>query len=315
MCAKIVCLSPIDHLPKVYEKLSSLGQFVYAPKLCKDNARQKVMDCDADVLFVNPNDLGFRIDESFLNGTSVKFVCTASTGTDHIDKDYCRRLGITVVALTKEMETLRKISSTAEMSFGLMLSVVRRIPQSFAKVKQYEWNCMDFLGRQLNQMDVGIVGYGRLGTIFGEFCQPFFRKIRVCDPFVYSKFDHCSLEELVSQSDVVSIHVHLSLETHHLINRIVLEKFKRGSYLINTSRGGLVNEKDVLWALENGILKGYGTDVLSDELGDLHRSDMIRMSDRFNIVITPHLGGATIDAQNMAYERACQLLQQAMEKQ
>ena len=187
-----------------------------------------------------------------------------------------------------------------------MMSLIRKIPTSFDSVKSGGWDWENFTGRQIDQLTVGIVGFGRLGKMMAKYCDSFGAKVLVYDPHVktdkYRTVD--SLDELFSSSDVVSLHVHVSDETKHFINKGVFEQATRPLYLVNTSRGEIVNEEDVVWALENGSLAGYATDVLEDEFGDLLKSSILKRCDDLNIIVTPHIGGMTTDAREIAYNAA-----------
>jgi D-3-phosphoglycerate dehydrogenase len=154
-------------------------------------------------------------------------------------------------------------------------------------------------------MTVGIIGYGRLGKIFARFCEPFFKEIIVCDSYKkIKKYRQEGLCKLLLHSDVIVLHVHLNDETYHMINDKTISSYmKQGCYLINTSRGDVVDERAVIRGLKNNIISGYATDVLSDELGsNINKSPIIKeMNKGANIIVTPHIGGMTIEAQEIAY--------------
>lgn len=300
---KILCITEVDHIPGVKEELSKNGLVFYYPKTNKLETIELIEKYKPQVLFVNPNEMTFRLDSEILS-KYINIIATASTGTNHIDLEFCKNNNITVLSLTNEREVINKISSTAELAFGLTLSLVRNINQSFSAVKSFKWESTPFVGRQLSRLTAGVVGFGRLGSMYAKYCKAFGMKVLVTDP--YQKIDDCyesvDLVHLVKQSDIISLHVHLNKETKHIINDNLLSYIKSGGcYLINTSRGDVVNEHSVLKYLESGRLLGYGTDVLSDELGNIEKSLIIKESHRLNILITSHIGGATIDAQSIAY--------------
>ena len=117
-----------------------------------------------------------------------------------------------------------------------------------------------------------------------------------------------SLDELKKDCDVVSLHVHLNNETRHMINADFFNG--RVKYLINTSRGAIVDEDAVISALADGRLKGYATDVLEDEFGDIRNSRLVERSKDLNIIITPHMAGTTIEAHTIVYRKALDFLKQ-----
>ena len=202
-------------------------------------------------LFTNPNKSTFRLESSLLSGLPhLKVICTASTGLNHIDVDYCSKNGIKVISLTEERPIINQITSTAEHAFALLMSSMRCIPASFSSVLSGNWDYEPFIGRQLKELTIGVVGYGRLGTLFSHYCDAFGAKVFVYDP--YSNVPHprisqlSHIHQLFEVSDVVSLHVHYSESTRGLIDKRILSFAKDDLLLVNTSRGGIVNEVDLL---------------------------------------------------------------------
>jgi D-3-phosphoglycerate dehydrogenase / 2-oxoglutarate reductase len=306
---KILCITPISHIDGCSEILKSAGELLYFPDASKDDTIKLLYTHYPAAIFVNPNKMTFKLDQPVLQ--HLQIVCTASTGTHHIDMEYCKEHNIHVISLTQDYDTIRKISSTAEMSFALTLSLIRKIPSSFDSVKKKKWDYTPFIGRQLNYLTAGIIGYGRLGKMYASYCNVFGMKTMIYDP----KYNNsCTFSELMSRSDVISLHVHLNYETKHMINANALKMIKSdGAYLINTSRGDVVNELDVISSLRSGRLLGYATDVLSDEMGNLNKSPIIKEVDNLNIIITPHIGGMTKEAQRIAYCAVAKKLKHKLE--
>ena len=145
---------------------------------------------------------------------------------------------------------------------------------------------------------------GRTGSLLAKYATAFDMNICYYDPFVEGQYKRInSLEELLSVSDIVSLHVHLDNTTENLVNSSNSTSFKNGAYLINTSRGGIVDEVVLVDLLERGILKGVATDVIKNELGSLAESPLHQAQVKgLNVIITPHIGGATHDALNMCEE-------------
>ena len=301
---KIICITPLSDT--MMENLSSKGEVEYYPDANKDFLREKLTIESYDVIFTNPNKQNFMLDEEVLESSGISIICTASTGLNHIDLDYCYKKSIKVLSITRDYVILEKISSTAEHSFALMTSLIRKIPSSFDSVKEGRWDWESFIGRQMDQMTVGIVGFGRLGKMMAKYCAAFGSNVVVYDPYVevsgYKKV--FSLESLFGISDIVSLHVHVSDETKYFIDTDILSHATKSLYLINTSRGEIVNESDVIRALEKGVLSGYATDVVEDEFGDIQNSQLVARSEDLNIIITPHIGGMTKEAREMAYNAA-----------
>jgi D-3-phosphoglycerate dehydrogenase len=179
--------------------------------------------------------------------------------------------------------------------------LLRKIPDSRDHVSRYNWDYTQFLGRQVKDLNVGIVGFGRLGRMMNKFCKAFDAKTFIYDPYV--EVEQTSLEDMIKICDVISLHVHVTPETVNLINKKLLDLSQKDLYIINTSRGDIVNEVDIVSALYDGNLTGYGADVVRHEFGSLIKSPIIRaMNKGMNIIVTPHTGGMTIEGQTKAYE-------------
>ena len=292
---KILCLTPIKHLDGVFEYLQSFGEIYYNPELVVGEFNFLHMG-DYDVIFCNPNKQKYILGEKTLQNFKGT-ILTASTGLNHIDMKYCEDNNIKVLSLTKDYDLLNNLPSTSELAFGLMSSILRNIPNAFDDVKRGGWDYDMHMGHQLQGKSIGIIGYGRLGKMMNKFCWAFGMRVRVYDPYLgYNNLDE------VLKSDIISLHVHVNDETKHMINKKVLGKLKNNSYIVNTSRGEIVNEKDIVEALRSGKLKGYATDVIEDEYGDRQNSPILKgVKEGLNIIVTPHVGGMTWEGQQKAY--------------
>ncbi len=254
-----------------------------------------------DVLVVG---LGLTINKEVLEAaTQLRVICSATTGLDHIDVEYAQQKGIEVLSLRGEEEFLDTITGTAELALGLMLDLVRRIPFAFESVKHNEWKRENFRGHSLFGKTLGIVGLGRLGKMMARYGRGLGMNVIAFDPhiapdvFEKAQVDSVDFETLLEKSDVISIHVHLSNKTENMFNAEVLKKMKPQSYLINTARGKIVNEGDVLNALKNKIISGYATDVLADEttFGETFAGHPLveYAMTHDNLIVVPHIGGMT----------------------
>lgn len=235
----------------------------------------------------------------------LKYVITATTGLDHIDLNSATASGIQVVSLKGETDFLNTISSTAEHTWALLLSLVRNIPAACTSVSKGQWDRDVFKGIQLRKKSIGIIGLGRTGKMVAQYARVFDMEVNYFDPSVTdtSFIKHSSLESLLKASDVVTLHVHLQQDTENLLNKEMISLMKDGSYFINTSRGKLVDEKALVDQLKCGRLKGVATDVLASELTEVKESDLRKaMTEGLNIIITPHIGGATWDAMHLCEE-------------
>jgi len=304
---KVVCITTLDHLPKVHDRLSYLCDVKYVPNISKEDLRILLLKEKFDSIFTNPNKQGFILDSSLLEETSIRLINTASTGTNHINFEDCRRLGILIYSLTKDYDLIRSLPSTSELGFGLALSLMRKIPQSFEDVKQGNWNYEPFVGRQLLGLTAGIVGYGRLGTFMARYCNAFGMKVLVNDPNknVFD-YEQVTKEKLFEESDLISLHVHVKDDTKCLINEQAISLMNKKPFIVNTSRGEIVDEISVATAMVTKRISGYGTDVLTDEFsGSIKDNRLINLSKQgYNVIITPHIGGMSLEGQEKAYLHA-----------
>ncbi len=236
---------------------------------------------------------------------NLSFLITATTGLDHIDLKETERRNINVISLRGEDEFLKTIPSTAEHTWALLMALLRKIPSASEHIKKGGWNRDLFRGHQLEGKTIGIIGLGRTGLRVANFAKAFEMKVQYVDPVVdTSDFEKClSLERLVSSSDIISLHVHLTKENTNLISQSLVKQFKQGAFFINTSRGKLVDEEALVTELQTGHLAGVASDVLASELTDIATSPLYRaFVDDHNIVLTPHIGGATWEAMHTCEE-------------
>ena len=304
---KILCITPIKHLSGVFEELSKHGDVEYQPDFTRSDLKSYLNKNDVDWIFTNPNKQNFILDESILEGSGIKGINTASTGMNHIDLNFCEKNNIEVWSLKDDYELINDLPSTSELAFGLMMSLMRNIPKSFHSVKDGNWDYEPYVGHQIKGKTIGIIGYGRLGKIMCDLFYGWGVKLLSTDPYErITTARGVPLIELLEESDVVFLHTHVTEETRGMVDEEFLSYMKEGSYLINTSRGELVEERAIIDSLELGHLKGYGTDVISDEFGDIKNSELIDFSinPNNNVVITPHIGGMTIEGQTKAYNWA-----------
>lgn len=282
------------------EILATLGQVDYL--LPGQEELKEIID-QYQILIVG---LGLKIDQAIIErAANLQLVATITTGLDHLDSAALEQRGIKVISLKAETEFLKTISGTAELAFGLLLDLARNISQGFASVKNNSWARDNFIGHSLAGKILGLVGLGRLGKIMAGFGQGFKMRVIAHDPYLGAEEfekNNCqrvSFEDLLKESDVISLHCHLNAETKNLFNFSIFKQMKPGAILINTARGQIVNEVDLLWALENKIMAGYATDVLANE-ADFGRvgvkNPLIDYAQTHsNLIITPHLGGLTFE--------------------
>ena len=277
-----------------------------SPALCRD----------VEVLFAP---LGYDLDATIMDACpNLKVIVSNTTGHPHVDVEDARRRGVYVACLKFAPEFLRSITPTAELTWGLMIAVTRNIMPAHRSALSGNWDRRPFgAPSMLSSMSLGIVGHGRLGGMVARYAKAFGMTVRYYDPFVPAS-DHgaerCdTLEALVAGSDIVTLHVPHEKDTERLIDRGVLERFKPRSYLINTARGELLDWAPVLDALKSGHLAGAAFDVFDGEFsrGFLERYpthpvlEYARTHD--NLILTPHIGGSTVDAWRMTEAHAIEM--------
>lgn len=297
---KIAVITPVKHLEGIEKLLATKGNVVYYETASKLEVKKALLKHQIDTILCNPNQQTYKIDKELLGGTKVTLINTCSTGMNHIDVDYCNDNNIKIYSLTKDMDLINDLPSTSELAFGLMMSLLRKIPQGKNHVSKYNWDYTQFMGRQIKDLNIGIIGYGRLGKMMFNYCKAFGANVYVYDPYVSHTFSN--LEEIFTKCDVISLHVHVTDETKYMINKDLFGYIKKDCYIINTSRGEIVNENDIVEGLKSKTITGYGTDVIEHEFDLLFLSPIIKaMNEGENIIITPHVGGMTVEGQTKAY--------------
>lgn len=242
---------------------------------------------------------GLRWDAERLRRASgrLRFLAVPATGTDHIDRTAAAAFGIDVVSLAGH-PGLREITATPEHAFGLMLALLRNTVPAHLSVLRGEWNRDAHFGRQVKGSAVGVVGLGRTGRAFAGMAEAFGARVSYCDPFVReARYARCSsMEELARMSDAVAVHAVLDADTRGLLGAAFFAALKPGAFLVNTARGALVDETELLRALASGRLAGAALDVICGEpdRGAALASPLLDYArTHTNLILTPHIGGAT----------------------
>lgn len=247
----------------------------------------------------------------------LKVVVTPTTGLDHIDIKCATERGVEVLSLRGETALLEKISSTAELTWALLLAVVRKLPFAFNSVVDGRWQRWDFEGEELFDKTLGIVGLGRLGRMVARYGLAFGMRVLAhdSDPRVLQQapgdVELVELDRLLAESDVVSLHLPLNSRTHGWFDASCFAKMKPGAYFVNTARGELTDEAALLNALKTR-LAGAGVDVMH---GDSRWDDGVPQNhplvsyarEHGNLVISPHIGGCSRTATHRSRDYAVDL--------
>lgn len=241
-----------------------------------------------------------RMDKEAIEaGSELKVIANVAVGYNNIDVPHARSRGI-IVTNTPDVLT----DATADLTIGLILDITRRISEGDRLVRAGGWKGwkLDFmLGSELDGRQLGIVGMGRIGQAVAARARVFGMKIAFVarGGRAIAGAEGMSLARLLSTSDVLSLHLPLTDETRHLIDRTALARMRRSAYLINTSRGPVVDEEALVWALREGIIAGAGLDVYEEE-PKVH-PDLLTLE---NVVLAPHLGSGTVETRTAMAELA-----------
>ena len=253
--------------------------------------KSKIKEMDGLICF--PYD---KIDKEIIESAKkLKAISTYSVGYDHIDTQFAKENKIRV-GYTPEVLT----DATADMAFALLLDSLRRISEGDRIIRKGQWKqiygAYDYVGLDLQGKTLGIMGLGRIGKTLAKRAKAFDMKIIYHNRKQISKTEekkigvkYTTFEKLISQSDIISIHVPHTKQTNEMFNMKIFRKMKNTSFLINTSRGKVVNQKDLAVALKQKIIAGAGLDVFDTE--------PIKKNHPFlkleNIVLAPHVGSST----------------------
>lgn len=255
--------------------------------------------CEAVIPFVNDT-----LDRTVIDGLcqeGVKMIALRCAGYNNVDRDAARGR-IPVVRVPGYSPY-----AVAEFTMGLLLTLNRKIHKAYFRTRDFNFSLNGLVGFDLHGRTVGVIGTGKIGQIFIRICQGFGMHVLAYDPYPVpdASFPYVSLEELLAKSDILSLHCPLTEQTRHLINKDTIARMKDGVYLLNTSRGMLVESESLLDALKNGKIAGAGLDVYEEETEFFFedRSDMVQRDTLLsllvsmpNVVLTSHQAFLTNEA-------------------
>ena len=275
------------------DQFDSLGEVIYYDFTAPCDVPERVKD--ADVIITNKA----IVNKNSMENSDIKLICITATGMNNIDLEYAQEKGIPVKNVAGY-----STSSVAQLTFSYILQFVQKINFYDNYVKSGGWENSDIFTNndkpfyELNGKTVGIIGLGNIGkevakiaTVFG------------CKVIYYStsgknndnSYKNVSLEVLLKESDIISIHCALNEQTNNLLNKNNLDNLKDGAILLNLGRGGLVNEQDITDTLNNGSDIYFATDVTTVE--PIQKSSpLLTINDKERVIITPHIAWASIEA-------------------
>ena len=273
---------------QVYKELETIGDCV---DISKSNSRDKdlanhIKDCEIVVIRSATKLTKEVLDKA----EQLKIIARCGVGIDNVDLDFAKSKSIFVTNSTSA-----NLISVVELTVALIISVSRKLSLADSHLKKGEWNRSQFLGNELYGKTLGIVGFGKAGRLVAERMKSFGMSIVFYDPYVTDwngSEESIKLDDLLRTADVVSIHVIKTKDTENLISKDMLDLLKPSSVIINTSRGGVLDEDYLFELLESEKIFGAGLDVYSYE-----PPKNVDRYNGLNLVTTPHIGASTNEAQ------------------
>jgi D-3-phosphoglycerate dehydrogenase len=263
---------------------------------CNGADRSQLLSAIADVDAILVRSATKVDAEAIAAAKNLKVIARAGVGLDNVDIKNATQAGVMVVNAPTS-----NIVSAAELTIGHILSLARHIPAASSALKNGEWKRSKYTGTELFEKKLGIIGLGRIGALIAARAQGFDMEILAYDPYVTSAraaqlgVQLVTLDELLAQSDFITIHMPKTPETVGMIGAAAFEKMKETAYIINVARGGLVDEEALFTALKEHRIAGAGIDVFVTE-----PSTDLPFFTLDNVVVTPHLGASTDEAQEKA---------------
>lgn len=280
MVMRIVIADQMEE--EVVREIRKLGEVEYKPTDIKKAVS------DADVLIVRS---ATKVTKELLDGANrLRIVARAGVGLDNVDQNACTGKKIKVLNTPSASS-----NAVAELALGLMLAMLRNVQKAHHQMKNGKWDKKNLTGSEIAGKSLGIVGYGRIGGMLGKKALSLGMKVVAYDPQSRGKVDGVefasNLDEFFSMVDIISIHVPATNETKNMINKQNIAKMKDGVYIINTSRGEIIDEDALYDGCKNGKIAGAALDVYKTEP---YTGKLLELE---NICFTPHLGASTKEAQ------------------
>lgn len=302
MTFKVLCTDNFSNEGIKEMKISPLLEVTFEKSLTHEQLLDKIPDYDA-LIVRSASHVARDIIEA---GANLKIIARAGVGIDNIDIEAATEQGIFVVN-TPESNT----TSTAEHTFALLLALSRHIPQAARSMSEGHWEKKKFIGAEVANKTLGIIGMGHIGREVARRAKAFGMNVIAYDPYISDEqfeahgVKSCTLDEIYKNSDYISIHTTLTKETANLISKREISLMKPTTRIINCARGGIINEEDLAKALKEKKIAGAALDVFSKEPYDKNS-----FKDLDNVILTPHLGASTIEAQEaVAIEAARAIIQ------
>ena len=276
----------LDNLKKKFEVL-------YDEKLCENKIELEKTIKNYDALIVrNKTHVNSEV---LKNASNLKFIGRLGVGLDNIDTEYCKNKDIHV-----QPATGMNADSVAEYVVSSSMSLIKKIPMFHNGTIKGEWPRTTIKSTEINQKYLGIIGFGTIGKKVAEYSSKNGLNILAYDPYIKEINDKeidaklSSLNEIYEKSDIVSIHLPLTDETKNMINKSSFSQMRNKPIIINTSRGGIINESDLIEAYHKNIISGFALDVFEKE--PIESEFYKKIKQGMNCILTPHISGVTTES-------------------
>lgn len=303
---KLLITTDLDFVPLIRKKLENEFECVFIKNETNINTiKNEIKKVDGWICSPCPN---YKIDESLIPDTNkLKFILTPSTGVSHIDVKFFEERGIIVKSL-KNTKLINKISASSEFTFLMLLNSFKNFVKGVSSVKVGYWreNERKLRGNEIFDKTLGIVGFGRIGSNVAKYALSMGMKILVFDPYVKTKnpkiFQFNNLYQMLRKCDAVIVSVHLDKKTKNLIDKKFLNNLKNGSILINSSRGEILDDKELIKFLRKNSKSKAIIDVIKDEQKKMLKGNLLYKFSKKNerLLITPHMAGLTYESESKA---------------